>query len=106
MLRLFVPGMTVNGETGLSVLDQAEKVPPCTEVAAASIRIDSLFPTPTLSPLLPFSVFGKPDLTAPVQVVEAEYSVSTNCAVVPVGATSNLTFPSVKLVVAVPEVAP
>jgi hypothetical protein len=35
------------------------------------MRIDSLLPTPTVSPLLPFNVFGKPLLTAPEHVVDA-----------------------------------
>jgi hypothetical protein len=56
--------------------------------------------------LLPERVFGKPLLTAPVQFVAAEKMVSVNAAVAPVGATSNLTFPSVKVVVAVPERPP
>jgi hypothetical protein len=68
--------------------------------------MDSVFPTPTVSPVLPFRVFGNPDLTAPVQFVAAVYCVSTNWAVIVLGAMLNLTFPSVKLVVALPEVGP
>src|SRR4051794_9192163 len=94
--------MTVRG----SELDQPENAPPWSDVAAASIRRDSLLPTPTLSPLLLLSVFGNPLLTAPVQLLEALNSVSTNRAVVPLGATSNLTFPSVNVVRAVPETGP
>ena len=66
-----VPAITVNGEAGESVLDQALKVSPWSDVAAASIRIDSLFPTPTLSPFEPFSVLGNPLFTAPPQLAEA-----------------------------------
>src|SRR3954451_2985134 len=93
MLWPEVPAITANGDP--SVVDHPANVAP-PAVAAASSRIDSLLPTPTLSPVELLSVFGKPPLTAPVQFVAAEYTVSTNCGVAPFGATSNLTVPSVK----------
>jgi hypothetical protein len=76
MLRLFVPLITVNGDGVASVLDHAwkERVGEFVVVALASIRSDSLLPTPTLSPLLLVRVlFGKPPvvLTAPVQSLDA-----------------------------------
>src|SRR5919199_1029420 len=82
-MHTLVP-LGVNGEAGLSVLDQAENDPPWFDVAAASMRTDSLFPTPTLSPLLLVSVFGKPPVvrSAPVQLVEAVKTCSVNVAVV------------------------
>src|SRR5438105_3033093 len=98
----------LNGDAGLSVLDQALKGRPAGEVdvAAASISSDSLLPTPTLSPLLLVSVFGYPLFEDPVQFVADANRFSTNVAVVPDGAVSNFTVASVKLVFAVPEISP
>ena len=71
------------------------------------MRTDSLLPTPTVSPLLVVRVFGKPPVVraAPEQSV-VEYMFSTNVAVFPRGATSNLTLPSVNHVSAVPDREP
>ena len=79
-MQMLLPSVpeTENGEAGVSVLDQALKTRPPDAVAAASILIDSLLPTPTLSPLLLFSVFGNPLFTDPVQLPAESNSVSTN----------------------------
>src|SRR5437763_15775139 len=105
--ELLVP-LVVKVIAGLSVLDQALNPPPWSDVRAASMRTDWVLPTPTVSPALFVSVFGKPPFvcSVPVQFVEFGKMCSTNVAVVPTGRTTYFTFPSVNEVVAVPEMSP
>ena len=56
--------------------------------------------------MLAVKVLGYPFLVLPVQFVAAVYQVSLNVAVAPDGAMSYLTFPSVNVVLASPDVSP
>ena len=102
-----LPPITVNGEAGVSELDQPMNAPPWSETAAASSRIESELPTPMVTGLepTPVTVVGEP---APVvHPVEPLNSVLMRVNVTPLVAELTLMLPSVNVVWAVnPDVWP